>query len=468
MSRAPCLAVLCLLVAAHAHASPRSDPTVGRTVFTGATTWHATSIELNPAALGLGIRDEASISASGALDQYSIDRDGAAHVDATMFSPGGQLAYIWHTGADGKITLAAQLRTAPAERFIEDEEALRYHILGGYHRTYAGGIGASIRFSSKFYFGLSLSAQTSYLRMQYARDTALDAGRDPTRGVDSDCGGSPCGIENPLATERYDVDVNTSLFSASNVVAANIGIVYALARDIWLGVAYHAPPGLAIQNQLTGKMTIQRAPRDGGGSVKGGSTVYLQQPASVDAELRARLPQELDLHIGFRWEDLSRMRNYDVRSYGSTFPGAGIPEIMPRQRGFDDTFALWGGVDQVDAGQFVRFGGRIGFETAAVPDERTTPWTIAPTSLTLDGGVQFRFGPQLVVQGTYGLQYFPTVNEQRSDFDPQARLDCYDSGFDYSTSACASVRHGFAIPSAVGDYSRIEHAFRLTVRYELP
>ena len=31
MSRAPCLALLCLLVAAHAHASPRTDPTVGRT-----------------------------------------------------------------------------------------------------------------------------------------------------------------------------------------------------------------------------------------------------------------------------------------------------------------------------------------------------------------------------------------------------------------------------------------------------
>lgn len=468
MSRAPCLALLCLLYAAHAHASPRTDPTMGRTVFTGATTPHETSIELNPSALGLGIRNEIYVSAVGALNQYSIDRAGSEHVDSLLFSPGGQAAAIWHTGENGKITLAAHLHTAPAERFIESEDALRYHILGGYHRTYAGGIGASIRFGSNFYFGLSLSAQTSYLKFRYARDTALEAGRDPTRGVASDCGGSPCGIENPEATERYEVDVNTPLFSASNVIAANVGIVYVLARNIWLGIGYHAPPGLAIQNQLNGTMEIRRAPRDGGGVVSGGSTVYLQQPASLDLEIRARLPQELDVHVGARWEDLSRMRTYDVRGYGSTFAGAGIPEWMPRTRGFQDTLAMWAGVDQVDAGELVRFGGRVGFETAAVPEDRTSPWTIAPTSLTLDGGVQFRIGPQIVVQGTYGLQYFPTVNAQQSDFDPQARLDCYDSGFDYSTAACDSVRHGFAIPTAAGEYSRIEHAFRLSVRYELP
>lgn len=468
MSRAPSLALLCLLFAAHAHASPRTDPTMGRAVFTGATTPHETSTELNPAALGLGIRNEIYVSATGALNQYSIDRAGTEHVDSLLFSPGGQIAAIWHTGADGKITLAAQLRTAPAERFIESEEALRYHILGGYHRTYGGGLGASFRVTSKVYFGISLSAQTSYLKLRYGRDTALEAGRDPARGITSDCGGSPCGIENPQAAERYEVDVNTPLFSASNVVAANIGFVVVLARNVWLGIGYHAPPGLAIQNQLNGTMEIERAPRDGGGTVTGAATVYLQQPASADAEVRARLIDELDLHVGVRWEDLSRMATYDVRGFGSAFAKNGIPEWMPRSRGFQDTLALWTGVDQVDAGQLVRFGGRIGFETAAVPDERTTPWSIAPTSLTLDGGVQFRIGPQLVVQGTYGLQYFPTVNEQRSDFNPQAQLDCYDSGYDYSTSACAFVRHGYGIPTAMGDYSRIEHAFRLSVRYELP
>jgi hypothetical protein len=467
MSRAPCLALLCLLIAAPALASPRTDPTMGRAVFTGATTWHATSIELNPAALGLGIRNELYFSTVAALDRYAIDREGSEHVDATLLSPGGMAAFVWHTGNDGKITLAGHVRTSPAERFIESEDALRYSILGGYHRTYAGGIGASVRFTSKFYLGVSLSGQTSYLRLRYARDSALEAGRDPTRGITSDCNGAPCGIENPAATETYDVDVHTPLFSASNL-AANLGIIYVVARDVVFGIAYHAPPGLAIQNQFNGTMRIDRAPRDGGGVVTGGSTVYLSQPPTFDAELRARLPQELDLHVGARFEYLSRMATYDVRGYGSFFPGAQIPEWMPRARGFKNTWAVWSGVDQVDSGQFARFGGRVGFETAAVDDDATSPWTIAPTSLTLDGGVQLRIAPQVVLQATYGLQYFPEVNVRDSRFDPQAQLDCYDSSFDYATPACAAARQGYGIPTAAGDYSRMQHAARLSLRYELP
>jgi len=409
-----------------------------------------------------------------AIDQYGIDRRGldidtgattaGPHVDDVMASPGGTLAGIWHTGTDGKITLAAHLRTSPAERFLQSEDSLRYHTLGGYHRTFGGGFAASIRFSSRFYFGLSLAAQYSHLIMRYARDTALEAGRDPARGIQSDCGGVPCGVENPAATEGYQVDVNTGLLSASNVLAANVGVVVMLHRDVWLGLAYHAPPGLAIQNVLSGTMVVEGAPRDGGGIVSGGSTVYLSQPASIDAEVRARMPQDLDLHVGFRWEDLSRMRIYDVRGYGSAFPAAGVPEWTPRTRGFHDAFAMWAGLDQVDTGSPVRFGGRIGFETSSLDDSRTTPWTIAPASLTLDGGVQYGFFMgtyRVLLQGTYGLQYFPTVHVTDSGFDPRDRLACYDSGFDYSNTACAATRAGYAIPTAMGDYSRLEHAFRL-------
>jgi hypothetical protein len=469
MSRATWLALVCLLPA-HAHASPRSDPTIGRTVFTGATTWHATSLELNPAGLGLGIRNEIYLAALAAVDQYSVDRSGAstAHESSSMISPGGTIAGVWHTGKDGEVTLAGSLDTAPAERFLEDKDSLRYHILGGYHRTFAGTIGTSVRISNSFYFGLSLSAQKSYLVLRYARDTALEAGRDPARGVDSDCSGAPCGIENPAASETYSVDVNTDLFSASDVIAANVGFVVGLAKDMWLGVAYHAPPGLAIQNELIGTMQVQRAPRDGGGTVTGASSVLLSQPARVDAELRARLPRELDLHVGFRWEDLSRLTTYDVRGFGSTFSSSGLPERMPRTRGFQDSFAVWGGVEQVESGQLSLVGARIGVESSAVPDQKTTPWTIAPLSVLLDGGIQLRPAPQIVLQLTYGLQYFPSVHVGSSAFDPNARLQCFDSGFDYSTAACQAVREGYAIPSATGDYSRIEHAVRFGFRYELP
>src|SRR5262249_49983244 len=143
-------------------------------------------------------------------------------------------------------------------------------------------------------------------------------------------------------------------------------------------------------------------------------------------------------------------------------------------RGFHDPVAVWTGVEQVDIGQLVRGGGRIGFETSSLADNRTTAWTISPTSLTLDGGVQVvlrDFGPgttRVLLQLTYGLQYFPSVHVGASEFDPNSRLACYDSGYDYSTNACAETRNGYGLPTANGDYSRIEHAFRLAIRFERP
>ncbi len=471
------LAIVCVLCA-HAHGSPRSDPTIGRAVFTGAATPNATSIDINPASLGLGVRSEFYLAALGVLDRYAIDRDaidvnsgalsdGPTAVSAWTASPGGTLALVWHTGAESRITLGFEvLRTAPAERFVE-RNAFRYHTLGGYHRTISPlTIAASVRITKRLYVGVSIAGQANYLKLRYARDTALEAGRDVDRGIDSDCGGAPCGVENPLADEQYEIKADSGLFSTS-IIAVNLGAVVRLAKDTWLGVGYHVPPGLAIQNELTGSMNVVRAPRDMGGQVSGSASVYISQPASVDVELRARLPHLLDLHVGGRWEDLSRFQNYDVRGYGATLAANDIPEWQLRPRGFHDSFALWAGVEQVDREDPLVLGGRIGIETSAIADSRTSPLTVAPTSGTLDVGAQYRLTRWLVVQATYGVQYFPTVNVKDSAYDPRARLNCIDSGYNYDTSGCNRVRNGYAIDTADGDYQRIEQAIRLAVRYEL-
>ena len=129
---------------------------------------------------------------------------------------------------------------------------------------------------------------------------------------------------------------------------------------------------------------------------------------------------------------------------------------------------MWVGVEQVDTRttDLFRFGGRIGFETASVPADRTSPLTIAPASVTADVGAQMRLTPDLSIQATYGFQYFPTVNVKNSAFDPRDQLACIASGYDYSTPECANVRNGYAIATAAGDYSRMQHALRLALRYE--
>jgi hypothetical protein len=474
------LAWVVLGAVASAQASPRTDPTTGRAVFTGATMPHATSVGLDPAALGLGEFDQLYIAITSVLEQLHIDlapyssqgvdlTSPGAHVRDVEPSPGAMLAFIYHLAGD-RGTLGFEARTNPAEPFAKDRQALRYHTLGGRERDWLASVGASIKVTNEIYFGASLSHQNTSLQLRYARDTALEAGASPDgtgRGIGGDCGdGGPCTLEDPRATEIYDVDVRSPTLSTSNL-RVNVGGVVQLARNMWLGVAYHTPPGFSVQTELTGNVDVIRAQRDGGARLHGKSVVEIQFPASVDAEFRARLPYQLDLHVGGRWEDLSRLQAYDVRTYGSTLPSNGIPEWTERPRGMHDSFALWVGVERADTGEDWLWGARVGAETAAVSTTRISPLTIAPASLTLDLGGQRRIGHGLSVQLSYGLAVFAPVTVSDSAFEPADRLACIASGYDYTTPACEAVRQGYAIPTAAGDYARFEHALRLGLRYEL-
>ncbi len=458
---------------APAIASPRSDPTSGRAVFTGAATPHATSVALNPAAIGLGPVSEIYFALVSTLQQLRIDRKtidpatGALapepSVTDTQLGPGGMLAFMWHPSE--RLTLGGEARLPPPELFPEDHDELRYHTLGNGQRNYVATVGVSLRITGKFYFGASVSHENTFLRLRYARDTALEAGRGPD-GIDGDCGGSPCGIENPAATELYDVDVASPWLATSNL-KVHLGTVFSPYPNVWVGLAYHTPPGFDIQTTLDGTMAITPAPRDGGDMIRGGASVLVSYPASVDGEVRARLPENLELHVGARWEDLSRMQAYDVRGYGSTFQNAGIPEWTLRPRGMSDAVSAWAGIEQLDRGTLTRIGARIGFETSSVTDGQTSPISIGPPKVMLDLGGQLRLGGAWIVQLSYGLAVSPSVTSTPSDFDPRFRLDCLDT-LDYTTRACEATRNGYGINTAAGDYSRLDHAFRLGFRYALP
>ena len=238
---------------------------------------------------------------------------------------------------------------------------------------------------------------------------------------------------------------------------------------MWFGISYHTPPGLEIQTLLTGTMDVKLAPRDGGELLHGASSVFLTQPASADAELRARLPAQLDLHVAARWEDLSRFQAYDVRGYGSTFDAAQIPEWQLRPRGFHDPLALWAGVEQVEVERdrdWLRFGARIGIETSSLRDELTSPRDDLAVLVHRSTSVPSCGSARLILQATYGLQYFPTVNVTDSAFDPRSRIACIASNYDYASAACTDVRNGYGIPTADGQYDRLEHAIRIALIYE--
>jgi hypothetical protein len=464
--------------------SPVDDPTTGRAVFTGASVPSPTSIQLDPAAIAapgpLGEStappDTLYVGATSTFDQIRISRR-TLDLDTGALSPDGEVSGVTASpGADigniyrpnNTIALGLQLRMPPGQQFLQDHESLRYYTLGGYDRDIEASVALGVHVANPVWVGASVTIDEKLLRLRYARDTALAAGDGPG-GVTSTCGSAPCGVENPTAAETYDVKVHEhDPFGDGYIV--NLGVMLRLAPQSWVAVAYHTPPGGAttVQNELDGTVEVTRAPRDGGGTLTGAASVYISQPASVDAELRTRLPYDLDLHVGGRWLNLSRESGYDVQLYADTFPAAGIPQWTERPRGFHDTFAIWSGVEQVDTGERWRFGARIGFESSAIEPDQTTPTTIAPASATLDLGAQLRVSRHVVAQLSYGLQFFPSVDVTASQFDPRDAINCVASDYNYATPACAATRGGYAIPTADGDYSRIEHAVRLGLRYDVP
>src|SRR6185503_20870175 len=110
-----------------AAASPRSDPTAGRAVFTGATVAGAESIDLDPAAIGPTFLNAIYLGASAVIDHYRVRLDSldpttgaitpGANVGDNELAPGGIIAAIIHV--NDRVTLGAEFQTPPAESFIE-------------------------------------------------------------------------------------------------------------------------------------------------------------------------------------------------------------------------------------------------------------------------------------------------------------------------------------------------------------
>ena len=474
--RTSCVLGACVLLAGTAAASPLDDPTAGRAVFTGAATPHATSLLLNPAALALppgttGLH----LYAGGTLtmDQISVDRSEidlatgeltpGASASAFEWGLGGTFA-LWNVTSSRNLAVGGLIASPQATTpFATDEDALRYHTLGGVHRTtQLLSVAAAYRIVSRFYFGGSISLTRNRVKLSFARDTALEAGRDPARGITSDCGGGvACGVENPAASERYTVDASPLNLVATENLTVRLSALVEIYPDWWIGATWRLPN---TDVELSGDGEVVAAPRDGGGVQRGTAIVHFDLPTSIDAELRGRIAPAIDLHVGARWVDLSVFSDYDVRLVGFD---ANVPEWIERPLGYHDTVRAWAGIEQVDTGrQRFLFGVRGGVIAPEIAKSRVSPMTIDRWGGTADGGVQWRIATGFVAQLSYGLEYRPDVDVRASRYNPRDRLGCMDSGYDYATAACENVRDGYAIPTAAGRYRRIDHAIRVGLRYD--
>jgi len=471
---------LFLLAPPTAAASPLEDPTAGGAVFTGPTLPHASSIFLSPAALGFARRG-LHLHAGGSfrLDSIGVDRrvvdpstgqlSAGESVSTTTWSPGGMLA-IYGSVLQDQAVLAAAVHTTTFERFPSGHGPIGYHVLGGYIYQSLLSFAGCFRPADWFMFGLGVSIGYAGLELEFARDTALEAGSGDGRGVASDCGGAPCGFENPAATETYRLHTSTGspgeLFAGENL-ALSFGVAAEIADDWWLTLSVASPPG-AIPSRdyalrLEGDAVVDRAPRDGDDQRRGSVEITYKMPYSVWLGGRGPILPGYDLVSSIRWQNMSAHDTFDIRLYGGDLTSADVPEWYPRYRGLRDVWQATVGLEGQEVGR-TRYGGRLRVETGATTAETVSPLQIDGFDVGLAGGVELRLSQHVVLQLGYDLSWFPEVRSTDSAFDPMARLACVDS--DYNFDRCGAARDGRAIPTAAGSYRRLRHSASLALRWD--
>jgi hypothetical protein len=466
------IAVIAVAGAPIAEAAPGDAPWDGA-VFAGPTAPHPSNVATNPAAVMLSTPGlHYFLGGVGTLDQLGIDRtlvdvddqrSAGPSISSVNTGAGAQLglAKVWPGGM-----VAVQGALLPPDETIADRDALRFHTRGSRTRAFEVTVGAGFRVTDIVWVALAAGYGWRDTVLRFSRDTAMEAGRDPARGVASDCGGAPCGFENPLATEQWTInlDVDRSFFVNLRLTG---GVVVQLPFGTMLGITYQQPweRGRLARR---GEAVVIAAPRDGSAEHRGDATLFDALPRVVRIGTRTRVRERLDLVTEVRGRELGRAGTDDLRTFGGDLGAAGIPSIYPRPRGMRWAGAFEVGLEEIDAGQFLRLGGRVGYDTGAVGTERLSaraPWG---AQLTAGGGVQLRLSPRFVLQGSYNVGWQLPAEVVDGAFDPVDVIDCVDSGYDIALPACSTVRSGYGAPTNDGDYRRWSHVGRVMLRIEVP
>ncbi len=458
-----------------AHASPMEDPSLGGAVFTGPTHGHASSFFVNPAALGLTGRGwHFHVGSSARLSSLTLKRSTIGTdnrlqpgptIDNSTISPGGILAY-YASFAEGKYRFGVSLYTPTWQRFAEDDPSLGYLSNGGQIIQTMLTLAGSWKFTSRLIGGLGFSVGFSSLQLKFSRDSVLDGGSDSTSGTGSDCGGSVCGYENPLAREEYDIQVGNraalgDLADLKNF-SASIGFAYRLGHNSWLGMGYVVLPGAFETLTLSGDASITRAPRDGGGVESSNAEIGFGMAQMAFVGYRRPAFGTYNMIFDLRWQDWSRHSQFDIRLFGAE-NNVRTPEWIPRYRGLQDVWRVSAGLESDDSVAY-RYGARLRLESAAISNENFTPTLVGGPNLTLATGTELRLSNHWAFSLKYEISLFPSITVENSAFDPREQVACVDSAFEFD--ACESARNGRSFATAAGEYSFIQHGMVMSFRYD--
>jgi long-subunit fatty acid transport protein len=480
-----------------AHAAPLDDPFVGGLSFSGPTSPTLASIYWNPAALGLVRGTQLMIAGTGHASSTHIARgsiDPGTGAPGVGRDPGAASAsdltqpVQWPIGPGSFLGISSDLGGdrftvgfATYMPFVEQTKftaptlgtaPTRYQALTVDLRNLALVPALSVRFAGDFRIGIAPGFLFSTGHLVFEQDTALDAG---LAGLQGDCGGQPCGAENPAAAARYDIDSGHGLSSAKFSVTLAGGIYYR-RRTLEIGLAYSSRPlgGDISGVEVAAENTTITTPTRAGGAPVGCGVGAGRSARCVFGDLGYRLPDIWILGVGWHLGpglELSAMARWiwfhvhdriDVRVTGPTLQAAGIPEHVVLYRGFQDVWDLRGRLAYWWR-ERVRLGAELRLETSAVDASAVNAAAVDGLKIEPVGLVELRVTRHLWLGAGYGIAWMPTVTATSSAFDPTAATRCALANGDLLNAGCQDRLAGRARPTATGSYQRTTQDFGLTV-----
>ena len=506
--QAAAAAAVALLIAwgRPASAAPLDEPFIGGLSFDGPTSANLGAVYWNPAALGLVRGFQLMVAASGRLSTVEVNRRPINMADGTPggtttfpaarardltgpspFGPNSYFALSTDFGGD-RFTIAFATYMPYLQRINfpvspNGDEPTRYQALAIDLRNLLLAPALSIRFGNDFRVGFAPGFLFSTGRLVFAEDVALDGG---TAGLNSDCGGAPCGAENPSAAARYDINSGHNIGDAKFSLTLGAGLYYR-RRSFELGVAYQSHPlggdvnGVEVAGART---TVTLPPRDmmGGGSVLGCSN--MQSGRCIFGDLSYRLPDVwiagatwrlrpgLELTAMVRWLWLSMHDKIDIRLSGQPLDtnGRDLPQHVVLWRGFKD---VWDTRVRISYWwrERIRVGAMLRFETSAVDTAAVNAAAVDGFKIQPVGLIEVRILRQLWLGGGYGITFMPAVEVTDSVFKPELAPGCVNQATDtppgaggsLTAPACQQRLSGQARPTAVGRYTAQTQDFGVTV-----
>jgi long-subunit fatty acid transport protein len=462
-----------LLWASSAGAYPFFAPRPVPNAIAGAADPHVAAIFYNPAALGplrgLHVYFEGSARFHvGSIDRTSdpTNENPSAPVDFTDFDSFAGLS--WDLNTDS-FTIGLAVYTPLVDISQFGDGPLRYHAISHQFYQFEQSAAAALRISSRFYIGAGANFSEDWIDYQLARDVALQGGSALVSQPNAQCGGMPCGFENPLARQVMH------LRGFNWGIGFSVGFLARPTDRWWLALSYvshifNTGHGADFPLSDSQRPYVQPAPGQPevcnvpnpttGQPIPCNDLITIAIPDLIMLATRVEVTARFEFEGSARWIHYGDRSNVDVTFQGGTLalqkgnPAGSVPSQFFLDRGFRDTVAFevsgrW------KLGEKLRLSPSLLFETSAMPSELVNAAAIDAPKFDLALTAEWKPTAHLVLGAHVGTTAY-ILSDAGQRFDPTAQVACADAGGAIAACGATNVggyNNGDALPTAAGRYT---------------